>query len=326
MAATLLERTGRMMQEPLRVADRDRAEHAAHARMLEERPTAGTGEPFPLRDALGALESGQFVNCGAARAASPHDPADFLRTLAAALPTSISARALLPAERWAAEVLLVREETAQVVVGLAAEPEGIAVGAAITVDFTDVTGTYLIRGAVEEIAPGAETRLTVHCQGATRLQLRRFVRVPVLIAPHVLEVQAAPGEWHEVGGQIVDVSLGGAGLLVSEPLFGEAHVRVVFELPGRFGSLEVRGRIVEPPGPVEAGAGRRGGAVLAHRRGVAFEPLSVADLRRLYRALYHRQVELRRLSDSLPDRRVPVDATPAPRRERQHGGWRFWRR
>jgi hypothetical protein len=198
----------------------------------------------------------------------------------------------------------------------------------VVLDFTDVTGTYSLFGAVSEVRGTDGCSLVIRCRRAMRVQLRRFVRVPVLISPAVMEVQSAPDAWRAVSGEIVDVSLGGIGLLVAEPLSAGAQVHVEFELPGRFGRLSVYGRVVEPPGPAEAHATHRVAGRLAHRRGVAFEPLDVEDLRRLQRALYHRQVELRRLSDGPLERRAPVDADPVSYHVAPVSGrprWQFWR-
>jgi hypothetical protein len=55
----------------------------------------------------------------------------------------------------------------------------------------------------------------------------------------------------------------------------------------------------------------------------------VADLRRLQRALYHRQVELRRLSDGPLERHAPIDVAPPTEQmpeERRLFGWVPWLR
>ena len=111
----------------------------------------------------------------------------------------------------------------------------------------------------------------------------------------------------------MDLSLGGLGLLVDEPFLADARVRLTFDLPGRFGELTVNGRVVPPPGPAEARTSHRDleGARLAYRRGVVLDPLSIDELRTLQRALYHRQVELRRLAEPLSAPRRPKFRDPA---------------
>jgi hypothetical protein len=126
-----------------------------------------------------------------------------------------------------------------------------------------------------------------------------------------------------VPGEIVDVSLGGMGVLVAEALPGGTRLRADFELPGRFGRLVVGGQVVTPPGPAEARSGVKPALRLVYRRGVAFDPLPADDLRRLQRALYYRQVELRRLGDVSPPRYTEPER-PAPPQEHR-GRWRFWR-
>ncbi len=313
-------------------------EQVAHARMLEERQTAASGELLDAADALTLLQSGQLLNL----AIGPHAvPGQILRggavtrsaaEIAAELGRSLGVPSELvlggqqrdETETAAAEVLTVVRERAEVMLGLDTLPPAEE-GFPAVIDFTDATGTYYLAGTVLSLGGGAGTsrpRLTVKVRQASLVQLRRFVRVPVLISPYSIDVQTAPGQSHAVRGEIVDVSLGGLGLLVDQPLLDESRITVHFELPGRFGDLTVRGRVVEPPGPAEAHAGQRRAAGLAHRRGISFDPLTIDELRTLQRALYHRQVELRRLADPLPRRTRHEDAVPAASAPR----WQFWKR
>ena len=300
--------------------------HAAHARLLEERPTSTAGEPYPVRLALQALEGGQVVNCAAGPVVhSVEESAGDSAFLA-----RLGLRPRRRVERWGGEVLDVQMEVGRLLVGLPHLPPGVEVGHPAAVDFTDVTGTYHILGRVEALREASRGAcLVVACRRATRVQMRRFVRVPVRIVPQAMEMRVAPGEWRTLTGHVIDLSLGGLGLLVSEPLPADTLVRVTLDLPGRCGPLAVRGRVVEPPGPAEARASAPTGsrAPAVYRRGLELEPLAVDDLRQLQRALYRRQVELRRLGDSLPDRRSAVEIEPAePLDAPPSSGWKFWRR
>ena len=306
--------------------------------MLEERQTAASGELLDAADALTLLQSGQLLNL----AVGPHaDPGQLLpggaitrsaaqiaaelgRSLGVPTELVLSGQQRAETETAAAEVLTVARERAEVMLGLDTLPP-VDEGFPAVIDFTDATGTYYLAGSVVALG-GAEgtsrPRVTVKVRQASLVQLRRFVRVPVLISPYSIDVQTAPGKSRAVRGEIVDVSLGGLGLLVDEPLVDESRITVHFELPGRFGDLTVRGRVVEPPGPAEAHAGQRRAAGLAYRRGVSFDPLTIDELRTLQRALYHRQVELRRLADPLPRRSRSDDAAPPASSPR----WQFWKR
>jgi len=285
--------------------------------MLEERPTSASGDRLETADALQLLQSGQLVNLATGPHATPgrvfdrdgislvaaQIAADLGRALGVPTELIMDGRQGLEVETAAAEVLVAHPERGDIVLGLDQAVDGIEIGFPAVIDFTDVTGTYYLAGTVTELHPDSRPRISVRAGQASLVQLRRFVRVPVLISPDAIEVQSAPGQWRNVRGEIVDVSLGGLGLLVDEPLLSEGHIRVEFELPGRFGVLRVGGRVVPPPGPAEAATSRRRGGGLAHRRGVSFDPLGIEDLRRLQRALYHRQVELRRLAEPALGRR-----------------------
>ncbi|MGH2369542.1 MAG: PilZ domain-containing protein, partial [Chloroflexota bacterium] len=225
-------------------------------------------------------------------------------------------------------------ELGELIVAPDALPRWVIRGHQIAVDFTDVSGTYHVAGPVQDARPGPDATLVITVRWAMRVQLRRFVRVPVLITPEHLEAQdqsgvsGTPGEWHAVTGQIIDVSLGGIGLVVGEPLAGGTRLHAEFELPGRFGLLAISGQVVTPPGPAEARTSAQARLTKAalrpvYRRGVAFDPLGADDLRRLQRALYHRQVALRRLGDPSPARHPAPEPAPLPAppvRPR----WRFW--
>jgi len=306
--------------------------------MLEERPTSASGDKLETSDALQLLQSGQLVNLAMGPHATPgrvidrdgislvaaQVAADLGRALGVPTELIMDGRQGLEVETSAAEVLVAHPERGDIVLGLDQVVDGIDVGFPAVIDFTDVTGTYYVAGKVTEIRPDTRPRISVRAGHASLVQLRRFVRVPVLISPDAIEVQSAPGQWRNVRGEIVDVSLGGLGLLVAEPLLSEGHIRVEFELPGRFGVLRVGGRVVPPPGPAEAATSGRRGAGLAHRRGVSFDPLGIDDLRRLQRALYHRQVELRRLAEpALGRRRYPEGRDSSQDRSPR---WMFWKR
>jgi hypothetical protein len=321
-------------------------EQMAHARMLEERPTAASGEQLAVEDALYLLQGGQLVNLAVGPHATPgrvlsgsaltptaaQIAADLGRALGVPSELVIEGKQAAETEIAAAEVLTVSHERGEVIVGLDVLPHGVEPGFPGVIDVTDATGTYYLAGEVASLgvseAPASRPRLSLRVRQASLVQLRRFVRVPVLISPYALEVQAAPGQWRPVRGEIVDLSLGGLGLLAEEPLLGEVRVRVSFELPGRFGQLSVTGRVVEPPGPAEAHAGRRRGAGLAHRRGVSLDPLGIEDLRTLQRSLYHRQVELRRLADPIPRRPRPGEGRDGSdgARPAKRPFWMFWKR
>jgi len=314
-------------------------EQKAHARMLEERPTAASGEALPVEDSLHLLQGGQLVNLATGPNAAPGRilssgvPSRSAAQIAAELGLALGVPSelvldgtqLQETEISAAEVLTVSFERGEVILGFDSAPRGVQSGHPAVIDFTDATGTYYLAGSVSNVLDGnghGRPHATVLVRHASLVQLRRFVRVPVLISPFSLEIQSRPEEWRAARGEIVDLSLGGLGLLVDEPLFEDARVRLTFELPGRFGDLTVTGRVVPPPGPAEAHAGHRPGARLAYRRGVVLDPLSIEDLKRLQRALYHRQVELRRLAEPFVRRprsdSAPESASP-PR-------WQFWRR
>ncbi len=325
--------------------------HRAHARMLEEHPTGVGGELIQIDLAFDLLQSGQVVNCAIGAAASPEHSierhweglphsassieADVGPSLGVSPELLLAGKPRTDVELAAAEVLVVNSPSREIILGPDTLPDTIAPGLPAVVDFTDATGTYYLAGQVVSAGTGPRPRLALRVRQATLVQLRRFVRVPVLIAPYVLEVQVRPGEWRPVRGEIIDISLGGVGLLVEEPLLEDVHMRIEFELPGRFGDLAMHGRVVPPPGPAEAQSGARRTAItsrpaaetpLAHRRGVAFHPLTIDDLRRLQRALYFRQVELRRLAEPMQARRpsppedAPNVAVPVANRPK----WRFW--
>ncbi|HEU5317848.1 MAG TPA: PilZ domain-containing protein [Chloroflexota bacterium] len=319
-------------------------EQLAHARMLEERPTAASGERLDVEDVLQLVYGGQVVNLAVGPHAIPgrvfgggmHSPsaaqiaADLGRALGVPSELVLEGKQAAETEISAAEVLTVSHERGEVIVGLDSLPHGVEPGFPGVAEFTDATGTYYLAGEVASLgvsdAPASRPRLSLRVRQASVVQLRRFVRVPVLISPYALDVQAAPGQWRPVRGEIVDLSLGGLGLLVEEPLIGEARIRVTFELPGRFGQISVTGRVVEPPGPAEAHAGQRRGAGLAHRRGVSLDPLGIEDLRTLQRSLYHRQVELRRLAEPPPRRPRAGDDAPPGASTAKPPRWMFWRR
>ena len=325
--------------------------------MLEERQTPASGDALPLVDSLHLLQSGQLVNFAAGPNAAPGRiltlgvPSQSAAEIAAELGRSLGVPTELvldgkqaqETEIAAAEVLTIDHARSEIFLGFDTPPIGLAVDYPAVIDFTDATGTYYLAGSVTSLHDGSggyRPRANVRVRHASLVQLRRFVRVPVLISPFSIEVQDAPDRWHAVRGEIIDLSLGGLGLLVDEPFFADARVRVTFELPGRFGDLTVTGRVVPPPGPAEALTGPRGGdgVRLAYRRGVALDPLSMDELRTLQRALYHRQVELRRLAEpfSAPRRpkfRDPGTAAPAASPGGKAGGprrsgvrWFFWRR
>ena len=321
-------------------------EQKAHARMLEERQTPASGDSLPLADALLLLQSGQLVNFAAGPNAAPgriltsgvpspsaaQIAADLSRSLGVPAELVLDGRQAQETEIAAAEVLTIDTARSEVFLGFDDAPHGVQVDYPAVVDFTDATGTYYLAGtitAVHDGTGGFRPRANVRISHASLVQLRRFVRVPVLISPLTLDVQDGPDRWHAVRGEIVDLSLGGLGLLVDEPFFGDARVRVSFELPGRYGDLTVTGRVVPPPGPAEAHTAPRGGdgPRLAYRRGVALDPLSIDDLRTLQRALYHRQVELRRLAEPFSAPRRPKFRDPAEPKTRPSGlRWLFWRR
>lgn len=311
-----------------------------HALMLEDDPTPESGAPLDISEAIALLESGQVVNC----AVGPEVTAqgvraieageDSPRRIAFALARTLGVSAGLLRE-WnpephvtlsAAEVLATGPARQYVSLLLDEPVDSVLDGDSAVIDFTDVTGTYYLAGVVSSVGTTARPRVTVQVHSATLVQLRRFVRVPVLISPLCIEVQPAPGCWRELRGEIIDVSLGGLGLLVDEPVMDGVRIRLELELPGRFGILKVTGRVVPPPGPAEALVGQRRGAGLAHRRGVAFDPLWIEDLRRLQRALYYRQVELRRLADPLQTRRPAPRLMQAPAPNQSQTRWKFWAR
>ena len=284
----------------------------AHARMIEESPTGATGEAITVGSVLEMLESGQVVNCTVG-----DDAASTAQTRLSTVDEV--------ARRRAAEVLAMNQPSAEIVLAIEPGPLTFLAKQRAVIDFTDATGTYCLTGTITEASVDHKQRLTVVARSASLVQLRRFVRVPVLIPLDSLLVQAAPGEWRTVNAELVDLSLGGLGLLVSEPMFEDAHVQASFELPGRFGELNVRGRVVCPPGPAEARVAGRLRNALAYRRGVAFDPLSAEDLRRLQRALYYRQVELRKLSERQLGRLPAESEAPAPAKEDAPPRWQFWR-
>ncbi|MBI3970401.1 MAG: PilZ domain-containing protein [Chloroflexi bacterium] len=284
------------------IPDVSHASQAAHARMLREAPVDGPGEVIEAAAALELLDNGQVINC-----------------------TLTGDRLLVgaPPPLDAAEVLAIDAPAGQVSLFPERLIRSMMPFQKVQLDFTDTSGTYLLKGVISRIVTDAAPYIVVDVRETRLRQLRRFVRVPVLIGPERFEVQAAPdgfGEWRATSGEIVDISVGGVGLLVGEPLETGARVRLEFELPGRFGNMVVFGRIVPPPGPAEARTQPRREQRLAIRRGVMFEPLSAGELRRLQRALYHRQVQLRRLSDAplvRPEAAVPSTAA---------GRKRWWRR
>ena len=334
----------------------------AHARMLEERQTPPSGDALALADALFLLQSGQLVNLAAGPDAAPgrmltsggSSPsaaaiaAELGRALGVPTELVLDGKQADETEITAAEILTIDHARSEVFLGFDSPPHGVRVDYPAVIDFTDATGTYYLAGTVTVVHDGAggfRPRANVRIRHASLVQLRRFVRVPVLISPLSLEVQDGPNRWHATRGEIVDLSLGGLGLLVDEPFFADARVRLTFELPGRFGDLAVSGRVVPPPGPAEAHAATRGpdGTRLAYRRGVAFDPLSIDDLRTLQRSLYHRQVELRRLAEPLATPRRPKFKDPiaaqagaarevappkpaVPARRLSFLRWLFWRR
>jgi hypothetical protein len=312
----------------------------AHARMLEENPTPASGDTLDLHDGLTLLQSGQIVNL----AVGPHaDPgrlfhasglsldaariaADLGRSLGVPTELILEGRQANELETSAAEVLTTTFERNEVILGLDAPFHGVEIGYPAVIDFTDATGTYYLAGEVTLVHSSGYPRISVKVRQASLVQLRRFVRVPVAISPLQMDVQAAPGQWHPVRGEIIDISLGGLGLLVDQPLLPQARFRLEFELPGRFGDLSITGRVITPPGPAEARASQRRGAGLAHRRGIAFDPLSIEDLRRLQRALYHRQVELRRLAEPSLSRRSRGGGGDYSGASARSGvaWWQFW--
>ncbi|HET7768635.1 MAG TPA: PilZ domain-containing protein [Chloroflexota bacterium] len=323
----------------------------AHARMLEERQTPASGDALPLADALHLLQSGQLVNFAAGPNAAPGRiltsgvPSPSAAQIAAELGRSLGVPTELvldgrqgeETEITAAEVLTIDHAAGEIFLGFDEAPHGVSVDFPAVIDFTDATGTYYLAGSVTVVHDGSggfRPRANVRVRHASLVQLRRFVRVPVLISPLSLEVQDTPSHWHAVRGEIIDLSLGGLGLLAEEPFFAGARIRVTFELPGRYGDLTVTGRVVPPPGPAEAHTGPRGGdeARLAYRRGVALDPLPIDDLRTLQRALYHRQVELRRMAEPFaaprrPKFRDPGTAVPPNRpTSKSRLSWLFWRR
>ncbi len=299
----------------------------AHARMLQERPTGASGERVAVARALSLLESGQFVNCTLAPGLFlPEAPAP-LEVPRLVLAGSDAGRGV----RVAAEVLVVHPEQHELAVGPGSLPISIAPGDPVLIDFTDVSGTYQLLTAITTIYPGIAVALALVARWAVRTQLRRFVRVPVTIPLDSFEVQGTGGTWYPVAAQVIDLSLGGMGLLVGEPLAAGTRVRATVPLPGRFGPIAVSGHVVAPPGPAEARDGVRHLSGQLVRRGVSFEPLPNEDLQRLQRALYQRQVELRRLGEPAPrslpgatgDTSRPEPAPvhhPAGRQRR----WRLW--
>jgi hypothetical protein len=313
-------------------------DHQAHARLLEEQPTARSGDAISVADALELLAGGQLVNCAVGPSARPgrilsghgitHTAAQIAADLGRALgvPSELllNGRQGQEIESSAAEVLTILREECQLVLSLDVPLRSIEPGYAAVVAFTNASGTYYLAGVVSAVHEGGHALLRLRVRDASTVQLRRFVRVPALIAAQDVEVEWAPGQWRPLHGEIVDLSLGELGLLVNEPLFGEARVRLSFDLPGRFGVLSVTGRVIEPPGPAEAVSGRRRDAGFIHRRGVTFDPLSVDDLRRLQRALYHRQVELRRMADALSLGRGAERAGRASTAAIRAPWWKFW--
>jgi hypothetical protein len=310
----------------------------AHARMLEETPTPASGEALEPRQALDLLQSGQVVNCvvgtsdgpaqadgGDGSAAETAVAVELARSLDVPLDYLRKGAQLTGVRASAAEILAIASERGDIVFRFDVPVDGVLPGLPAVVDFTDVSGTYYLAGHVGYVHGSDRPRLLVHVNRARRVQLRRFFRVPMVIAPYLMEVHDVPNLWRPVRGQIIDASLGGLGLLVDEPLAADARLRVEFELPGRFGDLAASGRIVPPPGPAEARARRRRDAGLAYRRGMAFDPLTVEDLRRLQQALYQRQVQLRRLAET-PARRgagVSLESEPVASVGRP-SRWKFW--
>jgi hypothetical protein len=231
---------------------------------------------------LGLLAEGQYLNCSL-----PGKP----ELGGEPLPRQVerSAAATDEVRRCVARVLVCTGQ--QIGVRPELPVERFPTGESVVLDFTDSSGTYFLETTVVAAHAGIEQRVVLDVRRAALVQLRRFVRVPVLITPLRLEVLR--DGWRPVAGQVLDVSVGGLGLLVAEPLEAGSSLRAEIDLPGRYGKLVVTGEVVAPPGPAEGRAERVGSAPL-YRRGVAFAPLAMEDLHRLQRALYARQVELRR--------------------------------
>lgn len=307
----------------------------AHARMLQERPTAAGGERVAVAQALSLLTSGQFVNGTFTSGHSLPEalgPVEVPRLGLADLEAGPAAERSV---RVAAEVLIVHPEEQELTLGLGSLPVVVSPGDQVLIDFTDVSGTYQLLATSATIHPGILVALALVVRWAVRRQLRRFVRVPVTIPLDSFEAQQEDGTWRMVAAQVIDLSLGGMGLLVGEPLAAGTRVRATVPLPGRFGPMGISGHVVAPPGPAEARDGVRHLSGQLVRRGIAFEPLPNEELQRLQRALYQRQVELRRLGEpalrslsSVAVAGAAGSAPPTPTAAHLPAGvrrrWRLW--
>ena len=279
----------------------------AHARMLSESLSDRAGYPFPVQATLDLLVPGVYVNC----------------TI-----VGVVGAESLPAEsapRYAAEVIAKSADGPTLLVRPEAPDEDLPLVRVVEVDFTEPSGTYRLAGAVGHVTHGASPCLSITVTDAYQVQLRRFVRVSLHETPIRLDVQEGAEHWRPVHGQIIDFSVGGLGLLMDEPLHERAMLRVEFELPGKLGLITIRGMLILPAGPAESRAPGTMGRSFPFRRGIAFSPLSADDLKRLQRALYNRQVELRRAADrdvaEPPDHARDSGASAA---EAAKPRWRLW--
>src|SRR5829696_9432095 len=106
-------------------------EQVAHARMLEERQTAASGELLVVEDALHLLHSGQLVNLAAGPHAAPgrlltgavapsaaRIAADLGRSLGVPSELVLEGKQDAETEISAAEVLAVSDERREVILGL----------------------------------------------------------------------------------------------------------------------------------------------------------------------------------------------------------------
>ncbi|MBI3970113.1 MAG: PilZ domain-containing protein [Chloroflexi bacterium] len=280
--------------------------YAAHMRLLREHArelSSGAEEFLTAEVAFDLLAAGQVVNCTIGPRTTGFHSAGVQGRVRSREPgwNVFTGQPIDDVDQGVepscsvATVLGIRRRTNELVVSVDAAPSAAMSGNAALIDFTNPSGTYQLACTITQVRLTWEVRLVLSVQQATRVQLRRFARIPALLPVLHLEVRLPSGDAFTTNGEIVDLSLGGLGLLVSEPLLHGAHVGIAVDLPGRSGRLVARGRIVVPPGPAEARAGIRPKAGLGYRRGIQFAPLAEHDLNRLRQALYRRQVELTRL-------------------------------
>lgn len=258
--------------------------------MLEEAPTDLRGKDLLVADVLAMLEPDQWIN-----GLVNHDPSTPLTGDERSTTHHRDGNGTSASNgiRCAFQVVNVNSEASQLLLTTNQLPDVADYRAPVRLDFTDMVGTYFIEGTLDTIhRERLSPTVTTGLYRATLVQLRRFVRVPVRITPRIVEIERESGKWAPIHVDILDLSVGGMGMLAPQPVPHGARIQATFPLPGRLGELLVRGRIVVPPGIVEArgGARRR-----TYRFGMEFSPLENENLKRLQRALHLRQLELRRI-------------------------------